>query len=80
VNISCEHKISLSEILETLSPDLQVDVMDKLLYFYASKALDVRKCPNTFCGNAGIITLNNCSESLSCENCGEEWKDPVHDY
>lgn len=54
-----------------------------LLKHYVIHTTDVRICPNSECGFAGMIPLDpdseriECSEPLECQKCGTKWRDPL---
>ncbi len=67
------------DLLYTIFSKSQQDQLSAvLLKTYASEQSDIRHCPRTNCNYFGIISLKQCSDSLTCPACCYEWRDPVN--
>jgi len=69
----------LRTIYEKIPPSCQPKLNDSLLQVYLTQEQDIRKCPNTNCQYAGVISLDSsCNSSLQCDLCGTAWRDKQH--
>jgi len=73
--ISCSNKIPIRSIHKKLSINCQEKINEALFQVYIINEKDIRKCPNSNCSYAGMISKLNCKYPFGCVIFGTQWKD-----